>query len=111
MIKDANGNEITYWPITGLIEGQDSIVLDFTVEVPVTPSALAASYNVKVKTWARKVGDTDYVDISVDPYDLSALSGDVDFQGFVEAVGPIEGLERIPIVVSAGTGHPAGWSS
>ena len=111
MIKDANGNELTYWPISGLIEGQDSEVLQFTVEVPETPAYLRAAEDERYIAWARKVGDTDYVDIETDPYDLSALSGDVDFEMYIEATGPIDGLERIPIVVSDGTQYPAGWSA
>lgn len=109
MIKDANGDELIYWPISGLIEGEDSETLDFTVEIPVEASLLSATIDSRIIVWAKKVGDVSFVDISNSPYDLSLLSGDVDFQVYIEALTPIDGLERIPVSVMAGTSSPAGW--
>jgi hypothetical protein len=109
MILDADGNELVYWPISGLIEGEDSEVLEFTIPVPDYPTMLTASLDDRGIVWARKVGDAGYVNISTTPYDLSALSGFQDFQCYVEALTPIVGLERVPFSVVAGTGSPAGW--
>lgn len=112
MITDSNNDELTYWPISGLVEGETSEVLDFTIENPSTPAVLSANQDDRLIVWARKVGDVSYVDIATTPYDLSGFSaGPLDFQCYVEALTPIEGLERVPVTVSAGTSSPAGWSS
>lgn len=111
MIKDSNGDELTYWPISGLVEGENSEVLDFTLEIPDVAATLTANADARLIVWAKKVGDASFVNISEDPYDLSSLSGDVDFQAYVEALSPIEGLERVPVSVIAGTGSAAGWAT
>lgn len=112
MILDSDGNELVYWPISGLIEGQDSETLEFTVPVPVTGGELSASADPRLIVWAREAGDVTWVNVSENPIDLTALAGtDVDFECYVEALSPIEGLERVPVSVNAGTGSPAGWTS
>lgn len=110
MIKDSVGNEISYWPISGLVEGEDSETLDFTLELSGSLGVfLHATASAKCKFWARKVGDVSWKDIAVDPYDVSGLTGDVDFEGYVEALTPITGLERVPVSVFVGSSEPAGW--
>lgn len=111
MITDNDDNELTYWPISGLIEGESSEVLTCKVTVPDGISALSANQDDRVRIMARKVGDASYIDISDTPYDLSSLSGVVSFQIYVEALSPIEGLERVAIAVIAGGGSSAGWSA
>lgn len=112
MIKDSDGVEITYWPISGLTVGEVSETLEFTVELGVSGAgtALKSSIDASVAVWAKQPSDISVVDISQDPYDLSALSGDVDFELYVEALGPVDGLVRIPIEVFAGVASPAGWT-
>ena len=110
MIFDANGNELIYWPISGLIEGENSDTLDFTVEVPATVASLTTTLDSRVNVWVKKVGDVAFVNISETSYDLTGLGpGDVDFQIYLEALTPIEGLERIPITITAGVAYSAGW--
>lgn len=108
MIKDSQGDEITYWPISGLKAGEDSEVLEFTIEVSAEPSELVATQHDDVIVWVREVGDPSYVNLST-PYDLSALSGDVDFELYIEALNTVVGFMRIPLNVIAGQSSPAGW--
>ncbi len=106
MIKDADGNELSYWPISGLIEGEDSETLVFYVQGGGT---LYATESDKCIFWARRVGDPTWVNVAVSPYSLVGLTGDIAFEGYVEALTPIVGLERIPLTVVAGSSGPAGW--
>lgn len=110
MITDNDDNELTYWPISGLIEGETSEVLTCKVTVPDGVGFLSANQDSRVKIMARKVGDASYIDISDTPYDLTGLSGTVSFEMYVEALSPIEGLERVAVAVIAGSGSNAGWS-
>lgn len=109
MITDSNGDELTYWPISGLVEGDLSETLDFTIDVPTGGGSIIPTVDSRVYVWAKKVGDASFTNISLTPYDLTGLSGSVDFQCYVEALSPIEGLEMIPIAVTAGTSSAAGW--
>lgn len=111
MIKDTDGMEITYWPISGLIAGDTSQHLTFTVEVPGSNATLSCTEDDRLIVWAKKVGDASFVNLATSPYDLTGLSGDVDFEMYIEALSPIEGLNRIPIIVSAGTSSDAGWTA
>jgi hypothetical protein len=110
MIKDAIGEELTYWPVS-IVEGEDSEELTFEVEMPVPMGTISAREDARVRTWCRKAGDPTFTDISAEPLDISSLTGDVDFEIYVEADGPIEGLERIPIPVIVGTSASAGWTA
>lgn len=120
MIRDANGNELIYWPISGLIEGADSEVLYFELDVPSTPSRLSATHDSRTNVWVKLLGgDADpppdppphfgYLNISIDPYDLAGLDGVAEFNCIVEALTPITGLERVPLSIVVGTSSGAGW--
>lgn len=118
MIKDMAGNEITYWPITGLIEGENSDTLLFTVDMPPTPSSgpapvagLYANADARAQVWVKKVGDIDFVNVSGSRYSFDDLigSGTVDFEGYVKALTPIVGLQRVPMSVVSGQSSQAGW--
>lgn len=113
MIYDAQDNELAYWPISGLVEGESSEVLTFKVETPVTNGLLAASKDDRVTIYARRKGvGASYQDIATDPIDLSALPvGPTEFEVFIQALSPIVGLERVPIQVTSGTSTPAGWTT
>lgn len=110
-ITDTDGVSLEYWPISGLVEGEESEVLFFEVNfgTAVAGRILLATPDARVKTWAKKTGDPSFQDISDTPYDISGLSGVVEFQTYVELIGPITGFERIPISVAVGSSSPAGW--
>jgi hypothetical protein len=111
MITDEIGEELTYWPVEAMAPGDTSEVLTFSVPVE-DVGFLQATEDSRVKLWVRQKGvGATYQDITVDPIDLGPIpTGDTEFEGYVEAVGPVIGLERIPITVTAGLGHPAGWT-
>jgi hypothetical protein len=111
MIKDTDGNELTYWPISGLVEGENSQTLQFIVENTGT-GKVSASVDSRLIVWARPVGNPIWVNIAVAPIPLSGYPiGDVDFECYVEALSPIVGLERVPVSVVAGSSSAAGWVS
>lgn len=108
-IKDSADNVLVWIPITGLVEGQDSQEVDFNMTTPRT-GMLSASHDDRVNIFAKVVGGI-YQNIDTDPIDLSVLSSGVtNFKVYAHALSPIEGLERIPISVTAGESKPAGWS-
>lgn len=110
MIKDAGGSELTYWPIPGLVEGEQTDVLTILVDTPVAGARLLASPDPRVRIWGREAGGGAYVDLGDEGLDLSALpAGETAFEIYAEAVGPIEGLERVALSVSAAVSAPAGW--
>lgn len=108
MIRDTDGNQITYWPISGLVEGQNSEVLEFIVEASGT-GRLSASFDTRGRVWAKRTTSGLYQNISASPIDLTGLIGDIHFNCYVEALSPIEGLQRVGLSVIAGTSSPAGW--
>lgn len=111
MIRDGNGDELTYWPISGVIEGDDTDPLLFT---PTTQGQkITATRDDRVVVKCRVAGAGPYTDISNGSLDVSALmlDGSVDFDIYATVMGPIEGLERIPITVTVGSSGPAGWLS
>jgi hypothetical protein len=112
-ITDTDGNTITYWPISGLLEGENSEVLTFNAGLgaAVAGTSLIANPDIagKVKVWAKRSVDVSYIDISSVPYDLSTVSGNTAFNCYVEALTTIVGLERIPIAVFVGVSLPALW--
>lgn len=122
MIVDLNGNELTYWPITGLIEGQDSEHLIFSEVLvnlhpspttdarPTNPTFLYASFDSRVSVWAKQVSRAaPFRNISLYPLDLTGIEGEINVEIFVRALSPISGLERVPISVVVGTSFKAGW--
>jgi hypothetical protein len=110
IIKDLLGNDFEYWPLTGLIEGDDSEPVGFTVTVPYD-GELKASTEPKVIVWARVVtAGPSFTNISTTGIDLSGyLAGELEFESYVEAVGPITGLERVYVNVGAFSPKPADW--
>lgn len=109
-LLDSIGDELTYWAISGLIEGEDSEVLDFTIEGLLGgPQSIYANLDARANVWVRKVGDASYTNVSLTPYVLDGIIGDRNFQCYIEALTPISGLERIPFTITSGTSSPAGW--
>jgi hypothetical protein len=110
MIKDFEGNEIVYWPITGLASGEQSETIVIRIATPVV-GYLRAESNDKVSVWARVQSQGTFVNISETPIDLSNMLGaeETAFEIYVEAAESIDGLERIPISVLASKSRSAGW--
>jgi hypothetical protein len=112
LLKDNDGNDLMYWPIPALEEGEDSEVLTFKVQGPVAHGSLIADADTRVKVWARQGTSGPYSDIAINPLDLTALApGLTVFQTYLEALSPIEGLQNIPIAVSAGIENAAAWTA
>lgn len=113
MIVDANGDELTYWAISGLIEGDNSDPLDYTVPSPSSVAYLRATHDDRLKIWTKKIGDASFVDISTGTgYNMGPFAGtDVDFETYVEALDGITGLERVPVTIVAAVSYPAGWTA
>jgi hypothetical protein len=111
-LKDSDGNELTYWPISGLTAGESSEVLTFTQDIELgAESKLRATPDPRYKIWAKRTADVSYQDITVSPYDLTGLSGTIEFQVYVEALSTIVGVERVPISVGASVAKSALWKS
>lgn len=110
-MRDYNGDDLTYWPISNLIEGDDSEILIFVLDTPIV-GFLTADSDPRIKVWARENGVGSYQDITNDPIDLSGFSGPTtEFQCYVESIdAQITGFEFVPLVVSASQTSPAGWS-
>lgn len=109
-MRDGLGNDIVYIPISGLVEGQSTPVFSVFVDLPSTGKFTSES-STKARVMGREAGTMMYVDIAQEPFDLAGMVGsEVEFELYVEALYPIEGLERIPLSVSAGEAKPAGWS-
>lgn len=136
MIKDSDGNELTYWPISGLVEGESSDILAFNFVNPstgVNVALLASNLDARAIVWVR-ITDTALVisrggtiigggfhhppgptpgpwfNISAEPIDLANyVAGTLTFECFIEAMSPITGLNRVPFSVIAGVGGGAAW--
>lgn len=108
-MKDGLGNQLDYWPLSGLVEGQLSDTFPFKVATPAF-AFLTATEDTRVKVWCRSVGVGLFQDIAIFPINLEFFpAGDTDFEFYVEALTPIMGLERVPITAVAAESEPAGW--
>lgn len=109
-ILDADGDEITYWPIPALAEGDETDPEVITIEDLPIAGALAVTNDSRVTVRGRISGIGSYVNLATTPIDLSGLGpGDVDVQIKVQANSPIVGLERVPIFTGVATTGPADW--
>ena len=112
MSKDADGFPLTYWPITGLVEGDTSEVLTFKETTPIAEGYLRATQDDVGIVWARRKGvGASYVNISTTPIDLSGMpAGDTEFEIYIEAIGPVpEGTYIATWYVGPSSNQPAGW--
>jgi hypothetical protein len=108
MILDENENELVYWPISGLIEGENSQELTFMLEGP-TSGKLVGTEDDRVTVFARPKGvGAEYQDISNVPIEVNIVVN-TEYEIFVRANSPIEGLERVPVSVVLGSSNPAQW--
>lgn len=73
--------------------------------------ALKATPDTRANVFAKRTGDAGWVNISTAPngYPLTGVTGHVEFQAYLEAVGPVSGMARVPINVILGSSHSAGW--
>jgi len=114
MSKDADGHVFTYWPITGLVEGENSEVLTFSEQTPSTNGFLRSTGNDVVNVWARRKGvGASYQNIVTTPIDLSGMpAGDTEFEIYLECIGPIpDGMEIVTLYVTASFARAAGWTT
>jgi hypothetical protein len=110
IIKDADGNDLVFWPVSGMAEGD----VIGPVLITITDTPLDAEFTTRVDprltVLARVNGVGPYLDISLNPIDLSSLpSGGVTLQVKLQANAPINGVERVPLTVGTYSSSPAGW--
>ena len=112
-IYDENGDDLVYWPISGLEEGTASETINILVDTPVTNGLLTATDDARATVYAREAGSADpWQDIADDPIDLSGYPvGQTEFEVYVQALSPISGFQRVPLQVTAGTATAAGWTT
>lgn len=110
-IRNENGSDAEYWPITGLPAGSVSNTRTFLIDTPLNGILYATDHDkVRVHCTCAAAGIVAR-DLGSNPIDLSAISAgpDTEFEIWVEALTPIVGLYRVPLAVGAGIANPAGW--
>jgi hypothetical protein len=112
MIRDGNGEELLYWPITALRAGQDSQVLHgIRVDTP-DPGLLQATEDERAIVYISEAGVEDYIDLAQNPIDLSARPGPyAAFDVYVHAVEDTGPFERVGLEVGPARSSAAGWSA
>lgn len=111
MIYDTNGTELVYWPISGLISGQDSAILAIRVPTPQPGKALTSTTDTRAVVYARLHGGGPWLDLAAHPQDLSILVGPTtDFDVYIHANADIGPFERIPFTVGVAGLSPADWA-
>jgi hypothetical protein len=106
MIKDSNGDEFTYMPLT-LVEGAESPLVRVSVEIP-SKGAFKATSDARARVLARRVGETMFVDLADNPIVYGAAQADGEFDLKIEA-GSITGFEMITLNVGFFSASSAGW--
>lgn len=110
LIRDTDGDEFTYLPISGLKEGDTVGPITVYIETP-NEGSLSADFDARMTITARVTGVGSYVNINATPLDLSGMApGTTGFDIKVTANSPIVGLERVPLYVAVSTQGPAGWN-
>lgn len=113
MFKDEQGNELRYWPISNLAEGESSEVIRIKLDAP-TSGKLKASVDSRARVWAKwtQFPSNPFVNISNGQgIPLDGIPGPYAvFDIYVEALSPIDVFERVPITVVASVSVPAGWT-
>lgn len=111
MIRDADGKELTYWPVTGLRAGEDSDVLHIFVDTPQV-ARLRASLDPHLAAWGRVAGLggpwTNLGDVGLS---LALLAGpETEFEVYVSASAEVVTVERVALTIGAATSGPANWA-
>jgi hypothetical protein len=109
MIRDTEGNEITYWPLT-LKAGEYSEILTIQLDVP-RQSVLRATRSDVVQIFGRRAGTLDvFVNLSEVGLPLGGYAGPNQlFEIYAYANEDVEGLPRIPLTIGSMSSGPAGW--
>lgn len=110
MIRDADGNELTYWPVTGLRAGEDSPTLNIFVDTP-QANRLRASVHEHLTIWGRPAGlGGPYTDLTNTGLDLHLLAGpETGFEIYAHASTAVTTVERVALTVGTISGGPADW--
>lgn len=112
MIRDAAGNELTYWPVTGLRAGENSAVLHIFVDTPQV-ARLKATLGPNLTAWGRVAGlGGPWTNLRTVGLDLSVLGGpETEFEVYVSASAEVVTTDRVALTIGAVTSSPAGWVS
>lgn len=112
MIYDNDGKELVYWPITGLVEGQDSEHFFLWIDTP-AEAHFNASADVRLSIFGRVAGlGGPFVELSGDGIDLSGMSeGQTRFEIYAHAEEPIEEVERVILNVGPFASIAANWAN
>lgn len=111
MFVDADGNELTYWPVGPLVEDEDSDVIVVGHEA-FTGAQLRSTTDDNAAVMARLSGTADpYQDIGVTPIAFGHLTGLVEFDVYIHANTPLVGFNTVPLSVGSLSGSPAGWAA
>jgi hypothetical protein len=110
MIRDADGVELTYWPVTGLRAGEDSPPLNIFVDTPQV-GRLRASEHEHLTIWGRPAGlGGPYTDLTHTGLDLAMLAGpETEFEIYAAASSAVTAVERVALTVGVMFSRPAGW--
>jgi hypothetical protein len=109
VIYDNAGNELTYWPVSGLAAGDDSAVFVIGVDTP-QDSDLTVGADDRVLVMARLNGTSDaFVDIAASPISLRAMSGRVLFDIKLRATMSIISFDRVALSPGTTIESGAAW--
>lgn len=111
MIRDADGNELLFWPAGAVVSGADGPVLVVGADTP-DPGRLTAEARDDLRVMARLHGTADvYRDLAAEPFDLSALpAGATQFDVFLRAAEGVEGVGHFDLTVVSAVSGPANWA-
>jgi hypothetical protein len=112
MIRDGDGNELLYWPITALQAGTDSQILrGIQVDTP-NPGLLQVTADERAIVYISEAGAEDYVNLAENPIPLDARPGPFTaFDVYVHAVEDVGPFERVGLEVGPARSSAAGWAA
>lgn len=109
MIFDDAGSVLTYWPITGLTEGEESQHIFIRVDVPVM-GLFSATDDPRLRVMGKLDGPGPFVDLATVGVDLSAMSpGQARMEIYCVAHSPIDLVERVGLTVGAASDAAAAY--
>jgi hypothetical protein len=109
MIRDDDGDPMTYWPISGLKEGHDSQHIFVRIDTP-TEGVFASNASDDLKIMARVADSGDpFTDLALGEIDLSGLpDGETRFEIYAHANTPIT-FARVVLNAGPAQSSPADW--
>lgn len=109
MIFDDAGSVLTYWPITGLTEGEESQHIFIRVDTPVM-GLFSATDDPRLRVFGRIDGPGPFVDLALEGVDLSAFGvGQARLEIYCLAHSPIALVERVGLNVGTTSDAAAGF--